>query len=114
MVEKLRVVESANRGITLFSGRVRSNVVFDVDENDGIEAFSAAVVSDNFVSRVGGTGILVRGGSSVVGNSVEIAGRDGVSAQCPSRLTDNAVTGVTGVDIFTAGNGCSVLGNASF
>ncbi|MGQ0593657.1 MAG: hypothetical protein ACT4QB_13710 [Gammaproteobacteria bacterium] len=118
VVEQLRVVESGGFGIMLGSGRVRSNVVFDV----GIHGIvGAGVVSDNFVSRAGGTGIFVGLGSSVVGNSVQGVGREGVFAFCPSRVTDNALNsfdqdktdGVTSVAISTLGSGCSVSGNAS-
>lgn len=122
VVEQLRVVETGTTGIQLFSGRVRSNVVFDVDALGGISVTEAAVVSDNFVSRVGQIGILVGDGSSVVGNSVSDVGRQGVFvSDCPARVTDNSVTGFdrTKTDGFTAeaidtfGNGCSISGNAS-
>ncbi|MGH8550141.1 MAG: hypothetical protein ACRERU_16365 [Methylococcales bacterium] len=121
VVEQLRVVESGDLGITLRSGRVRSNVVFSID-GTGIVVRAAGVVSDNFVSRVGTFGISVSGGSIVVGNSVFMAGRDGVSATCPARVADNSVfafdanktDGFTGVAIGTnGGSGCSVSGNAS-
>ncbi|MGH8490601.1 MAG: hypothetical protein ACREXS_17485 [Gammaproteobacteria bacterium] len=120
VVEQLRVVESGDVGITLFSGRVRSNVVFDVDGSAGIQV-GTGVVADNFVSEVGTTGIVVGSGSTVIGNSVSVAGRDGVSARCPARVADNSVRGFdanktdgfTGVAIATSGSGCSVSDNAS-
>lgn len=120
VVEQLRVVESGVFGIRLFTGRVRSNVVFDVGLV-GIDVDGAGVVSDNFVSEVGRNGINVGDGSSVVGNSVFVAEVDGVEAQCPSRVTDNSLAFVdqnktdefTGVAIATSSRGCSVSGNAS-
>lgn len=69
VVEQLRVVESTVTGIKLFSGRVRSNVVIDVDNGNGIDVEGAGVVSDNFVSQVGKVGIFVFEGV-VVGNTV--------------------------------------------
>ncbi len=121
VVEQLRVVDSGLAGIVLSSGRVRSNVVFDVG-NTGITVQGAGVVADNFVSRVGRFGISVGSGSTVIGNSVFGAGRDGVSATCPARVGDNSVAlfdtnktdGFTGAAIATRGSGCSISGNASF
>lgn len=113
VVEQLHVVESGDIGIILSSGRVRSNVVFDVGVIGIFVPGGAAVVSDNFVSQVGTTGIAVGPGSSVVGNSVSQAGANGVSAGCPSRVTDNSVAFFEGVAISTFGLGCSVQGNAS-
>lgn len=123
VVEQLRVVESGLNGIVLFSGRVRSNLVFDVGSTtgNGIQVRVTGVVADNFVSRVGTSGILAGQGSTVIGNSVIGAGFDGVDAICPAWVADNSVSGFdanktdvfTGVAIKTQGSGCSVSDNVS-
>jgi len=121
VVEQTRVVESGDVGITLRSGRVRSNVVLDVDGTFGIQVRFAGVVADNYVEQVGSFGIVVSSGSTVIGNSVFITGVHGVATERPARIADNTITGFdtnktdqfTGVAIDTFRSGCSVSGNAA-
>jgi hypothetical protein len=110
IVEGLRVFGATGASFVGISanGIMRNNTVTNVTNGIGIEG--TAVVTGNYASG-NDTGIGINRGSTVIGNTATNNALVGISADCPSNITDNtAINNGTNVII---GSGCNNTNNVA-